>query len=131
MNMLQTAKTCHNWVLCTLGPINKCLLHPKALQKFHLSADLTKHTMCTYRLCPDKGYDRQKLTHSLNTSRHGNIRNTELSGKEANIFEVTMKVNLAAVPAQVQILRDCQEISGHICHNGDGSHQSQCVRRAA
>ena len=56
---------------------------------------------------------------------------TGLSGNEANICDTTMKVNLAAVSAQVQILRNCHNMSGHTCHDSNGSHLSQCARRRA
>ena len=59
------------------------------------------------------------------------MSSTELSGNGANIFDTTMKVNLAAVSVQVQILCDCHNTSGHLCQNGNGSHLGQCVRRAA
>ena len=29
------------------------------------------------------------------------------------------------------MLRHCHNMSGHTCHNGNGSHLSQCTRRAA
>lgn len=78
----------------------KLMLHPKHCRTPFRVQTSPKRTMCTYRLCPDKGHDRQKLTQSLKTSRQCNMRSTILSSNEANILVWTMEVNLAAVQSR-------------------------------
>lgn len=85
--------------------------------------------MCTYRLRPDKGHDRQKLTQSLKTSRQCNMRSTILSGNEANTLVWIMKVNLTA--GQSMCKYQATAITRAYLPHRHGSHASHCVRRAA